>query len=133
MAKLKTTETGASVKDFLEGIANEAKRADAKALDRLIRKATGQKPKMWGPAIVGYGKSTLTYATGREVDWMALGFSPRAAGITLYLPNLAKLGALLGELGPHKTSKGCLQVKRLADVDTIVLAKIIEKAHSTAN
>jgi hypothetical protein len=130
MAELKTKKTGASVKEFLDGIADEAKRADAKTLDRIIRNTTGEKPKMWGAAIVGYGDTTLTYASGREIEWMVLGFSPRSANLTLYLPKLTTLGALFKKLGPHKLGKGCLYVKRLADVDAAVLTEIIAKAYS---
>ena len=92
---MKTQKSNASVKSFLDAIEDDQKRADAKALDRLLQRATGKKPKMWGNAIIGYGDSTLTYASGREVEWMALGFSPRAASLTLYLNDLPALASLL--------------------------------------
>lgn len=130
---MKTTKSRASVKAFLDGIENESKRADAKALDKLIRRATGAKPSMWGTAIIGYGDSTLRYANGTEVEWMKLGFSPRAASLTLYLPNLAKLAPSLKKLGPHKTSKGCLYVKRLSDVDLAVLEAIVKKSFGASS
>jgi hypothetical protein len=129
---MKTEKTGASVKKFLDGIEDDQRRADAKAFDKLVQRATGEKPKMWGDAIVGYGDTTLTYANGKEVEWMALGFSPRSASLTLYLNDLAKHAALLEKLGPHKTTKACLHIKRLSEVDAAVLESLVKKAYADA-
>jgi hypothetical protein len=133
MRAVKTVKTKASVKEFFDGIADAQKRADAKAVDKLIQKATGEKPKMWGTSIVGYGDTMLTYANGKDVEWMVLGFSPRSTALTFYLPNLDELGPQLKKLGPHKLGKGCLYVKRLADVDVETLGAIVKKGYESAS
>lgn len=127
MAELKTKETTASVEDFLGGIANEAVRADCEKISRLMEKATGAKPKMWGASIVGFGNRHIKSASGREVDWMEIGFAPRKANLTLYL-NIGEGWdeRLVSKLGKHKLGMGCLYIKRLSDVDEIVLEKLIE-------
>jgi hypothetical protein len=126
MAQNKTRKTQASVAEFLDAIDDEARRKDAKALDTLMREVTGEKPAMWGPAIVGYGRHTLTYDSGRVVDWMRVGFSPRKAALTLYLTcDIAAHAGLTARLGKHSTGKGCLYIKNLADVDHAVLRKLI--------
>ena len=87
---------------------------------------TGDEPKMWGPSIVGFGTYRLKYATGRELDWMIVGFSPRKANLTLYLiDGFDKYDELMAKLGKHKIGKSCLYVKRLADVDMNVLEDLI--------
>lgn len=126
MAELKTQKTQASVAGFLQAIADETRRKDAKAVDRLMREVTGEKPAMWGPAIVGYGQRTITYDSGRTLDWMRVGFSPRKAALVLYLTcDLAAHADLTAKLGKHSTGKGCLYIKKLADVDPAVLRKLI--------
>lgn len=126
MAELKTQKTTASVAGFLDAIEDETRRKDAKAVDKLMREVTGEKPAMWGPAIVGYGHRTLTYDSGRTLDWMRVGFSPRKAALTLYLTcDLSAHADLTGKLGKHSTGKGCLYIKKLADVDQAVLRKLI--------
>jgi hypothetical protein len=126
-AELKTKETNASVEDFLNGIEDEQKRADCFQISKMMERATGERPKMWGSAIVGFGSTTLRYDSGRELDWMKIGFSPRKEAITLYLNRLSDLAADLERLGKHKHSKGCLYIKRLADVNTKVLETMIKK------
>jgi hypothetical protein len=129
MAELKTKETNASVADFLNAIADEKIREDCKKIAELMEKATGAKPKMWGDSIVGFGKRTLNYSTGQEVDWLEVGFAPRKANLTLYLAVSEGISSeLLGNLGKHKTGKGCLYFKRLSDVDEKVLERLIEKS-----
>jgi hypothetical protein len=105
----------------LEGAARE----DCVALDRLMSDVTGAAGAMYGASIAGYGSATIRYADGREAPWMAMGFSPRAKALTLYGMGRAP-ASLLAKLGPHDTGKGCLYVKRLADVDLAVLRKILE-------
>ena len=131
MAKteLKTQETEANVDEFLSEIADEKVRDDSRKICEMMAKATGAKPKMWGAAIVGFGSRHLKYASGRELDWMEIGFSPRKANLTFYL-NLGDGwdADLLVNLGKHKLGKGCLYVKRLSDVDEEILEKLIEKS-----
>lgn len=128
MAKyeLKTKENEASVEDFLNAVAHEQQRADAFAVAEMMRKATKSEPKMWGPAIVGFGSRKYKYPDGREMDWMVIGFSPRKANLTLYiLDGSADQEKLLAKLGKHSTGKSCLYIKRLADVDQRVLKELV--------
>lgn len=132
MAELKTQRTGASVTAFLSAIGDPARRKDARALAALFRKATGRAPAMWGPAIVGYGEMTYQGRSGRSVVWPPVGFSPRKAALTLYLMGGLKAHAvLLKRLGPHKIGGGCLYIRRIADVDTTVLTRLIAKSNAT--
>jgi len=126
-AELKTKKTGESVEDFLSAIEDEQKRADAFAVMELMSKLSGEKPKMWGPAIVGFGLRRLKYDSGRELDWMQIGFSPRKAALTLYLSTggFDKYDALMKKLGKHTIGKGCLYIKRLSDIDMKVLKELI--------
>jgi hypothetical protein len=128
MAKyeLQTKKTEASVEDFLNSVEDEQKRADAFAVAEMMRKAAKAEPKMWGPAIVGFGSSKYKYPDGREMDWMLLAFSPRKANLTIYLQGPLDFYAdLLSKLGKHTTSKGCLYIKRLSDIDQKVLKELI--------
>lgn len=131
MAKveLKTKETEASVEDFLSGVTDETARADSRKVSAMMEKATGAKPKMWGAGIVGFGSRHLKYESGRELDWMEIGFAPRKQNLTLYL-NIGEgeNAELLAKLGKHKTGKGCLHFKRLSDIDKKVLEEIINKS-----
>lgn len=126
-AELKTKETKASVEAFLDK-QPEAVAADCRAIIKLMSKATGEEPKMWGPAIVGFGRYHYKGASGREGEWMITGFSPRKVNLSLYiLSGLDKETALLAKLGKHTTGKGCLYIKKLADVDMKVLERLIVK------
>jgi len=132
MAELKTQRTKASVTAFLAAIDDPGRRKDARALGALIRKATGHAPAMWGPAIVGYGEMTYQGSSGRSGVWFPVGFSPRKAALTLYLMGGLKAhAALLKQLGAHKVGGGCLYIRRLADVDTTVLSRLIAKSYTT--
>ena len=126
MAELKTKETTASVEDFLNGVSDENVRADCRRIIELMRNATGNKPKMWGASIVGFGNRHIKSESGREVDWMEIGFAPRKQNLTLYL-NVGEGWDedLLSKLGKHKLGKGCLYFKRLSDVDETVLERLI--------
>lgn len=125
-AEPKTRPTDASVEDFLNSIEDERKREDSLTVMELMAKASRTKPVMWGTAIVGFGSSPLKYADGTELEWPEVAFSPRKAGLTLYLSNAyPQYDELLERLGKHTTSKACLYIKRLADVDTKVLAQLI--------
>lgn len=129
MAELKTKETKASVTAFLDSIEDRQKRADVKAIAKMMRAATGKRAKMWGPSIVGFDRYDYEYASGRSGTFMMTGFAPRAQNIAVYImPGFSKYGALLKKLGKHSTGKSCLYIKRLADVDAKVLAILIERS-----
>ena len=122
----KTVATDASVTDFLAAVEPETRRADAAALDALFREVTGFEPRMWGPAIVGYGRYHYVYKTGREGDFLATGFSPRAREFSIYImPGYADFGDILDRLGKHKIGKSCLYVRRLSDIDMGVLKQLV--------
>lgn len=126
MAENKTQKTKASVAAFLAAIPDAGRRKDAKALAALIKAATGDKPAMWGSAIVGYGEMTYEGSRGKTVDWFPVGFSPRKGALVVYLMGgLRANGALLAKLGKHKVGGGCLYLSSLDDVDTAVLGKLI--------
>src|SRR5580765_7476689 len=131
MAENKTQRTKASVAAFLAAIADPQRQRDAKALAALMRKATGETPAMWGLSIVGYGQTTYQGRTG-SVDWFPVGFSPRKAALVLYLMGGLKANAdLLAELGPQKVGGGCLYLRRLEDIDTAVLTRLIKRSHKS--
>ena len=128
-AVLKTTRTEASVDDFINAIADSGQQADARAIVTLMQAATKASPKMWGASIIGFGSQTLKYESGRELDWMIIGFSPRKANTVLYLAlDLTQYNGSLAKLGKHKTGKGCLYIKRLSDIDIAVLKKLIAQS-----
>lgn len=134
MAENKTQPTKQSVAQFLNGIEDEQKRREAKAIDKLFRLVTGVKPTMWGPSIVGYGTYHYKYDSGREGDSMRLGFSPRKQNFSLYImPGFKKYDALLAKLGKHKTGVSCLYVKRLDDIDFNVLENLAREAWAEMN
>ena len=127
-AELKTKETSASVDAFLAKL-DAARRDDCRAIVAMMKKATGAPPKMWGTAIVGFGQYHYRYESGREGDMPVAAFSPRAQAITLYLtPGFEAVAPQLAQLGPHKTGKGCLYIKRLADVDAKVLESLVRES-----
>ena len=126
MAELKTRENKASVGDFLKSVKDAGKRADCKAIGRMMRVATGKPPKMWGASIVGYDAYEYRYASGREGRFMMTGYSPRAQNITIYImPGFSPFKKLMNKLGKYKTGKSCLYIKRLEDVDQDVLQELI--------
>ena len=127
MAELKTKPTGESVKDFLNKIPDPERRQDCFAVAKLMEEITGDKPKMWGPSIVGFGTYHYKYDSGREGDWLMTGFSPRKKDLTLYLMmGFEKHHELMKELGKHNTSKSCLYIKRLSDIHVPTLKKLIK-------
>ena len=129
MADNKTKPTKISVSAFIDALTDETRRADAKALVKLIQSATGEKPKMWGPSIIGFGSYHYTYESGREGDMPLAGFSPRKAATVLYIgAGFSDAEALLAKLGKHTTGKGCLYIKKLADVDQNVLETLVVKS-----
>ena len=120
----KTTLTEASVEEYIANITDEGRRADCRQLAKLMSAVTRQPPRMWGPAIVGFGQYHYKYDSGREGDMCLAGFSSRKADLTIYVYTEGQQG-LLAKLGKHKSSKACLYVKRLSDVDPAVLKKVI--------
>ena len=117
----------ASVEAFI-GKQPEGVREDLRTLSSLMKKATGEDPRMWGTSMVGFGRYRYKGASGREGEGFITGFSPRKTNLSLYLlSGFEKYGALMKKLGKHSTGKGCLYVKRLADVDVQVLEELIEK------
>lgn len=127
MADLKTKKTGASVAAFLKTIEDPDQRRDAKAVAALMKELTGAKAKLWGPGIVGFGTYHYTYASGRSGEWFRVGFAPRKKNLTLYIMDgFSARAKLLKKLGPHKTGKSCLYIKRLSDVDGDALRALIE-------
>ena len=134
MAENKTKPTTASVTGFLNAIEPAQKRKDAKAIAKMMRDATGNRAKMWGPSIVGYGKYHYRYDSGREGDFMRVGFSPRKQNLSVYVvPGFSGFSALLKKLGKHKVGRSCLYINKLDDVDVDVLRKIIEKSVQIMN
>ena len=128
LAEIKTKQTAASVEEFLNTLQDEQKRNDSFALLEMMKKASGEEPKMWGGSIIGFGnKRYKSPATGREVDWLRIGFSPRKANLSLYLTvGIQQHAAALDKLGRHKTGVGCLYINKLGDVDIRVLKGMIE-------
>lgn len=130
LVEIKTKQNAASVEGFLNSVKDEQKRKDSFAIMHMMQKATGEEPKMWGSSMIGFGtKRYKSPATGREVDWMLIGFSPRKANISLHLTmNIKAHAAALKKLGKHKTGVGCLYINKLEDVDTGVLKELIGTA-----
>lgn len=126
--EIKTKQNEASVEDFLNAVKEEQKRKDSFVILEMMKKASGEEPKMWGTSLIGFGK--LRYkspATGREVDWLKIGFSPRKANLSLYMSmNIKEHAAELKKLGKHKTGVGCLYINKLSDVDLNVLKGMID-------
>jgi hypothetical protein len=126
MADLKTKATEASVENHLASRANPEQMSDCKSLMSILKKATKQEAKMWGPSIVGYGSYRYTYESGRTGEMCAAGFAIRGRELVLYLAvDSPEQQALLSKLGKHKMGKSCLYLKRLVDVDEAVLASLI--------
>ena len=127
LAEIKTKENSASVEDFINAVPSEQKRTDSFALIKLMQKATKDKPKMWGGSIIGFGNIRYKSPTsGREVDWLKIGFSPRKASLTLYLMiNQKDHAAMLKKLGKYKTNGGCIYINKLEDIDRKVLEELI--------
>jgi hypothetical protein len=129
MAENKTKATQQSVSEYIAAIPEAPRRADAEALLKLMQKATGEKPKLWGPSIIGFGSYHYQYETGREGDMPVVGFSPRKPATVLYgLHAAPDAEEMLAKLGKHATGKGCVYIKKLADVDQKTLAALIKKS-----
>ena len=129
MSDNKTKPTKISVAAFIGKLTDKDRRTDAKTLVNMMQKATGEKPKMWGPSIVGFGSYHYKYESGREGDMPLIAFSPRKAATVLYnMTGFSDSEALRAKLGKHTTGKGCLYIKKLADVDQQVLEAMAVKS-----
>ena len=122
----KTKATEVTVSSFLDRVELEQRAADARVIIDLMERLTGAPATMWGPSIIGFGVHHYRYESGREGEICRIGFSPRKAQLVFYLgTGFADRDAMLGELGKHSTGKGCLYVKKLADVDMAVLERMV--------
>jgi hypothetical protein len=130
MAEIKTKPNDASVTQFLDSVEEEQKRKDSFELLEMMKSITGKEPAMWGDSIVGFDQYAYTNSKGEVNHWPAIGFSPRKQSLTLYImPGFDRFGGLLEKLGKHKTSKGCLYINKLDDVDQGVLRELAEKSY----
>ena len=129
MTENKTKATNASVRAYIEGLTDPTRRSEARELVEVMQRVSGEKPRLWGPSIVGFGSYHYKYESGREGDMPLISFSPRKAAMVLY-SMLAhdEAKTVLGKLGRHSTGKGCLYIKKLADVDKTVLETLIKNA-----
>ena len=126
MGELKTQRTTSGVDDLIAGITDDARREDCLTLLALMKRATGVDPVVWSSGAVGFGTFHYKSASGREGDWFPVGFASRKAAITVYLGlSLEEAAGLLARLGKHTTGKGCIYIKRLADVDLAVLEELV--------
>lgn len=130
MAELKTKATSDSVEAFIASLSNEQQQADSRRLVGLMQDVSGEPAVMWGGSIIGFGAVSMKYASGRELDWLRVGFSPRAGKISLYVTTEAdELTARFKSLGKYKTGKGCIYLKQLSDIDEGVLKKLLKAAY----
>jgi hypothetical protein len=128
LVEIKTKPTAANVEDFINKIEDEQKRKDSFVILEMMKKASGEEPVLWSSSIIGFGnKRFKSPATGREVDWLKIGFSPRKANLSLYLSDhITAHAETLKRLGKHKTGVGCLYINKLAEIDLNVLQEIID-------
>ena len=130
MVELKTRPTDASVEEFLAAVEHPQRRVDGFELLRLMKEVTQEEPVMWGTSIIGLGNYHYKYASGREADWLKVGFSPRKRSLSVYLVlDMDEISDLREELGKHRVGKGCLYINKLSDVDIEVLKKIIKRSY----
>lgn len=137
-AELKTKPTEVTADEFIAAVPDERRREEARIVDMLHRRATGEDPKMWGPSIIGYGSYDYRYESGREGTMCRGGFSPRKAAMTIYLmgnycDRLPEADALFARLGKHKTGKSCLYINRLSDVDLDALEGLVRLSWDVMN
>lgn len=131
MAELKTKLNDGDVNAFLEAVHDEKRKADSFKTLQIMTEVSGEKAKMWGTSLIGFGSYHYVYASGRSGDWPLVGFSPRKQALTLYIMTGFKhYDDLLGKLGKYKTGKACLYIKKLEDVDEEVLKELISSSIS---
>jgi hypothetical protein len=124
-AKAKTTETTKSVAAFVKTVEDKQRQADCNAIIEVMQTASGFEPKMWGPAIIGFGSYHYVYESGHEGDAPLAGFSPRKNEFALYIANFDGKEKLLEKFGKHKTAKACVYIKKVEDIDTAILKKLV--------
>jgi hypothetical protein len=136
-AELKTKPTEVSVADFIAAVPDARRREEAGVIDAMMRRVSGHEPAMWGPSIIGYGRYSYRYDSGREGTMCRIGFSPRKAELVIYAMGgageTAEGQALFARLGKHKTGKGCLYIRKLADVDLAVLEALVALSWQAMN
>lgn len=129
MSKNKTQPTDESVKVFIDSLDDQQKIADSYSLLDLMKEVTGCEPKMWGPSIIGFDQYHYKYESGREGDFLKVGFSPRKREFSIYLMcSFEKNEDLMNKLGKHRTGKSCLYVKRLEDINMDVLRDLVQES-----
>jgi hypothetical protein len=129
MTDLKTKPTDKSITDFLQKVENPKRKEDSFKILKLMQEVTGEEPVMWGDSIVGLGSYHYKYASGREADWLAIGFSPRKQALTVYIMDgFEKYGELLSKLGKYKTGKSCLYINKLEDVNIPILKELMSES-----
>lgn len=130
MSDNKTVANDKNVEEFITSLNDLQQIEDSRVLVELFQKITGEQPVMWGGSIIGFGKANLTYASGRQVDWLQVGFSPRKGKISLYVTfDAADLTSQFSELGKYKIAKGCIYITKLADVNIGELENLIRAAY----
>lgn len=129
MSTLKTQRTNASVADYLAGVTPDHRRRDATTVLEMMRRLTGEEPKMWGSSLVGFGSYRYRYKSGKEGEWFLTGLSPRKQALTIYImPGFSEFDRLMQRLGKFTTGRSCLYIKKLEDIDTGVLETLIERS-----
>jgi hypothetical protein len=129
MAELKTKPTDESVEVYLNSIEKDTQRKDSFAILNMMRDVTKTEPVMWGSSIIGFGTYKYRYASGREAEWMKIGFAPRKRNLTLYIMDgFDQYDSLLSKLGKFRTGKACLYINKLEDVDLDVLREMVERS-----
>lgn len=130
LAKIKTQQTTSSVEDFINKVKDEQQRKDSFVILEIMKRVSGEEPKMWGASLIGFGnKRYKSPNTGREVDWFLIGYSPRKANLSLHLVfDINKQADTLKKLGKYKTGAGCLYINQLDDIDIKILEKLIKEA-----
>jgi hypothetical protein len=131
MSGLSIQETDLPIDDYLNNIGHDGKKADAEVIIEMMKKASGQEPKVWGNnQMIGFGKYKYQRKQGKEeYEWFIVGFAARKTKISLYFTsNISQEQELLNKLGKYKLGKGCLYINKLADVDLEVLQKLITKS-----
>lgn len=125
----KTQPTSTSIAEFIESLKDERRQSECNQLVELMREESGQEPVLWGPAIIGFGQYHYRYESGREGDFMRVGFSPRKQNLSIYIiPGFKPYQAVLERLGKHKLGKSCLYIKRLEDVDISALRELVRQS-----
>lgn len=131
MSENKTVKNNASVEDFLNAVEHTTRKKDAFTLLEMMKEITGEQAAMWGDSIVGFGEYHYKYDSGREGDFLMIGFSPRKTSTTLYIMNgFDRYDELLGQLGKHKTGRSCLYITNLKNVDLDILQTLIKESYN---